>query len=441
MATLAGATIASTFKSLLKLAGNTDDLVAASGGAGKQVMTGDGEGTPIYLNTDRIGFGVASPGSVFEFQSDTADGTICCLIDNNDPEGYALAIQAANTIADVFYIAAGSVTNAKVINIQAAGLTTGTLINTVSTHTLADTNTSHAISLAMTNDSVNNQTAHGIVLDYNKTGITASGDTANVAGMQIDMDDSATNVGICTQTALQLYSNFSNAGGTVSAIGLSVDVGGADTNYAALFSGGYVGIGLAAPTHALHILEATSGKFCAQLQHSHATEPAGLYINFSGYTADTADDDFYLQCVNGDGSPATVCRIDGNGTVENTTGLCQGISDKRLKENIADFTGGLAIVNALEPKTYTWKSKAARGMSGTQYGFMAQDVLAVSGVTENMRIALVSNAFGENHPDYEQFKDYIDDEKVYKSTLSGREAVLISAIKELSAKVTALENA
>ena len=34
MASLAGATIATTFKSLLKLAGNTDDLVAGASGAG-----------------------------------------------------------------------------------------------------------------------------------------------------------------------------------------------------------------------------------------------------------------------------------------------------------------------------------------------------------------------------------------------------------------------
>jgi len=63
MASLAGATIASTFKSLLKLAGNTDDLVAGASGAGKQVMTGDGESTILYLNTDRVGIGESAPES------------------------------------------------------------------------------------------------------------------------------------------------------------------------------------------------------------------------------------------------------------------------------------------------------------------------------------------------------------------------------------------
>jgi len=62
MASLSGSTIASTFKSLLKLAGNTDDL-ASGGSTAIQVMTGDGENTPIYLNTDRVGIGTDSPNS------------------------------------------------------------------------------------------------------------------------------------------------------------------------------------------------------------------------------------------------------------------------------------------------------------------------------------------------------------------------------------------
>ena len=52
MATLEGATIASTFKSLLKLSGNTDDLAAASGANAVQVVTGDGDATLLYLRSN-----------------------------------------------------------------------------------------------------------------------------------------------------------------------------------------------------------------------------------------------------------------------------------------------------------------------------------------------------------------------------------------------------
>lgn len=59
MASLSGQAISTTFRSLLKLAGNTDDL-APGGSTAIQVMTGDGENTPIYLNTDRVGIGTSA---------------------------------------------------------------------------------------------------------------------------------------------------------------------------------------------------------------------------------------------------------------------------------------------------------------------------------------------------------------------------------------------
>jgi hypothetical protein len=62
-----------------------------------------------------------------------------------------------------------------------------------------------------------------------------------------------------------------------------------------------------------------------------------------------------------------------NNTAYNTS------SDYRLKENIAPMTGALAIVSALKPCTYTWKSDASNGE-----GFIAHELqevcpLAVTG--------------------------------------------------------------
>jgi hypothetical protein len=61
MSSLAGKTLFSTYTSLLKLEGDTQALVAG-GGTAIQIKTGDNEATPIYLNTDRVGIGTASPG-------------------------------------------------------------------------------------------------------------------------------------------------------------------------------------------------------------------------------------------------------------------------------------------------------------------------------------------------------------------------------------------
>jgi hypothetical protein len=93
MASLAGATIATTFKSLLKLAGNTDDLVAGASGAGKQVMTGDGESTPIYLNTDRVGIGAASPAKALHISGAGEKGILVTSTDNDT----VLELAAATT--------------------------------------------------------------------------------------------------------------------------------------------------------------------------------------------------------------------------------------------------------------------------------------------------------------------------------------------------------
>ncbi len=59
MASLSGVSVASSYTSLLKLNGNTDTLVDGASGAGIQVVDGDGTGSPLYLNTDRLGVGVA----------------------------------------------------------------------------------------------------------------------------------------------------------------------------------------------------------------------------------------------------------------------------------------------------------------------------------------------------------------------------------------------
>ena len=65
MATLTGKTIASTYTSLLKLDGDTGSTVAGASGNAIQVKTGDNEATPVYLNTDRVGIGTATPEQKF----------------------------------------------------------------------------------------------------------------------------------------------------------------------------------------------------------------------------------------------------------------------------------------------------------------------------------------------------------------------------------------
>ncbi|MFC1747863.1 hypothetical protein ACFL2V_03570 [Pseudomonadota bacterium] len=70
-------------------------------------------------------------------------------------------------------------------------------------------------------------------LDLNVTRTGATGGTINTTGLDLDVTG--------------------DSGGTSTAVGLDVNVSGADTNYAALFNGGNVGIGITTPTSALHL--------------------------------------------------------------------------------------------------------------------------------------------------------------------------------------------
>ena len=77
------------------------------------------------------------------------------------------------------------------------------------------------------------------------------------------------------------------------------------------------------------------------------------------------------------------------GNVYVTGTITSAGSDERLKENVADMKGGLAIINQLQPKTYTFKKALGLNLpDGKQFGLMAQDL-------EKVLPSLVSEV---NHP-------------------------------------------
>ena len=114
----------------------------------------------------------------------------------------------------------------------------------------------------------------------------------------------------------------------------------------------------------------------------------------------------------------------GDGTPKNTTGAnWASISDSRLKENVAPLTGALTKITALNPVTYKWKIASQI----PETGFIAQEVQQV-----------LPNAVRPFKSTDEEAQ-YTDGETLGISWQNDMTAYLVGAIKELNAKITALE--
>ena len=91
----------------------------------------------------------------------------------------------------------------------------------------------------------------GLEFTISDTGVVTTG-TDTLTGLDFDVTRTGATGGTITTVGLDLDVT-GDTGGTSTLTGLDVNVSGADTNYAALFQGGFVGIGDATPSHILEI--------------------------------------------------------------------------------------------------------------------------------------------------------------------------------------------
>jgi len=117
-------------------------------------------------------------------------------------------------------------------------------------------------------------------------------------------------------------------------------------------------------------------------------------------------------------------------------------SDSRDKTDVATFNIGLAWINALRPVTYRWDRRTWYGTEETPYGtpngskkrsklhigFLAQETLEVE----------KANGYGSSNDD-SLLVNLTNDGMSYGIKYERLVPILVNAIKELSAKVTALE--
>jgi len=223
MATLTGNTIASTYALLLKI----DNTGIAGDGTLRKVEDGDATDSALSLSdvsiavdaTDKIFLDGGSDTYIFESGADVLD----------------------------FYVGGANMLKLTESTLDTIAMTgNATLTHTVTTSAstpiglLIDSNTSGVAA----QDSV------GLHVDFDRT-VAGSGTAAhNDIGINLDVNSASLGTSSLVGMDIDVVGATS---GTSTATGLAVTVGSADTNYAALFTGGNVGIGTNAPLSLLHV--------------------------------------------------------------------------------------------------------------------------------------------------------------------------------------------
>jgi hypothetical protein len=147
---------------------------------------------------------------------------------------------------------------------------------------------------------------------------------------------------------------------------------------------------------------------------------APIYINKFNWAS--GEDGRWIQfLMNASGDSGTISYDGTNFAVTNG-------SDYRLKENIVDYSGGLAKLEELKVRTYNKKEGESKHI--TQQGFIAHEAATanIPGFIMGEKDAMKTNEAGETVPDYQT---------INKEALI---PYLVSAIQELSAKVKELES-
>jgi hypothetical protein len=147
-----------------------------------------------------------------------------------------------------------------------------------------------------------------------------------------------------------------------------------------------------------------------------------LSIKYSGGIAagatTTLSDGIVLSSAGlvGIGTASPTAKLQVNGTAGNATGTWGTYSDRRMKKDIKNLSGSLALVEKLQGVSFHWKDKEEDKKYGLMRGFIAQDVQKV--IPEWVKT-------GND--------GFLVIDKV------GVEAILVEAIKELKEKNDMLE--
>ena len=261
--------------------------------------------------------------------------------------------------------------------------------------------------------------SHGNVFQCDTNGnaaitLLSASNTSNSVGSDIvSLNFAATNYYSSSKDGVYGQIRCENSNGTYADRGQLVFATGYDgdtvNDRMYIAATGNVGIGEDVPGKLLDLKKADDSQPLIQVnQNGNA---GGIMLNMHDVTTARS-----IECMNSSETTQWYIRMSGDYS------LGSSVSDKDLKKEIKDIpSGSLKLVNKLKPKTFKWKESENRGDT-TKTGFIAQDIAAAFGLNESMATGT-------------------DGKKDMGIDTTGIVAHLTKAVQELSAKVTALENA
>jgi hypothetical protein len=466
MATLAGNTIAATYALLLKIdSGGIDGTLRA-------VEDGDATDSTLKIATDAISIGAGHKlfldggGDTYLWQASANLVELFCggsevfvanattTVFNNDGEDRDFRIES-DAKTHMFFV---------------EGSTNSIGINNISTpdavlHVQGETASESVIK-------VDGSTTNGFIMMADHyvtgeaqytTGLTHSGAATYLASRCYAATDAVYTdaAGWKSSTDASSYRGSAvvvdGGSGSISlyygATDSSIAPGSTRTLTRGIYLGedGDVGIGVTGtsnPGNRLHVLDDVADGYVARFQNDgDNANRHGIVIQCGADDGSTSEETTYINCWDGNGSNiGSIGHQTGGALHLNTT------SDSRLKENIADTQlDGLSLCNQIKVREFNWKSDY-KGGKKARIGFIAQEVQsvypeAVSGTDGAMRTEVISKAVTELKDDQGNIirekadkvtKEYIDAMMIAQDAFI---PILMKAVQQLSAKVTALENA
>ena len=160
------------------------------------------------------------------------------------------------------------------------------------------------------------------------------------------------------------------------------------------------------------------------------SEPAAIQMTyFAGSTHESGHLDFFTNGDSGSAGLSHKFRIRNDGALFGTDTSISSLSDERLKKDITDYTYDLAKFKQLRPRTFNWINEDEHVPSETTIrGFSAQEIEAVD-----------SYLIDEEELINAKDKALVSDGKAKTSKLGTVDAMYISVINQLAAKIETLE--